>query len=439
MVNVTMSVLIGQRAPWVAGLVFMALLAFAPITPDANATPRVEPTIDLADPALVAAFQYIAEQEPEINVARLIELNQIPAPPFAEGPRAEDMARRMTALGLKDVRVDEVGNVVARRPGRTGARTLAVSAHLDTVFPASTDVTVKREGNLFTAPGIGDNTRGLVVMLALIDVLETFQIQTEDDLLFIATVGEEGLGDLRGVRHVFRKDAPKVDGFISIDGGDIDRLVTSAVGSLRYRVMYEGPGGHSYGAFGRANPHNALAGAIGLFTEAATPITLDGPKATYNIGVIGGGTSVNSIPFESWMEVDMRSGDPRKLDALDRAFLAAVEQALVDENTRRTIGDPLTVRIEPIGNRPAGEGDPKTSLVRNSVAALKLMGIEAQLTASSTDSNIPIWLGIPAITISRGGISRNAHAPDESWESVDPEKGAQTLLLIVLMEAGWVR
>ena len=372
----------------------------------------------------------------DINNTRLVAMNEIPAPPFAESERANDLARRMRQAGLDDVTLDEVGNVIGRRQGEIGGDTIAIVAHIDTVFPEGTDVTVQRDGDLFTAPGIGDNTRGLVALLSLIDVLEAGNIRTEDTLLFIGSVGEEGLGDLRGVRHLFRDDADAIDALIAIDGGDAARLVVTAVGSLRYRVTFHGPGGHSYSAFGTAHPHQALAEAIVRFTEAATPITENGTKATFSVGRISGGTSVNSIPFESIMEVDMRSADPEQLGALHQAFLGAIDAALLAENERRREGPELTVTLDPIGNRPPGQGDISQSLIQHAVAAFAAMGIESELAESSTDANIPISLGIPAVTISRGGVSRDAHSLRESWEDVDAHIALQSALLLVLAEAG---
>lgn len=374
----------------------------------------------------------------ETNNQRLIELTEIPAPPFNEAARGTEMAARLRALGLANVSIDEVGNVIAVRPGtrRDRPRRVAIVAHLDTVFPEGTDVTVHREGDLFTAPGIGDNSRGLVVLLSLVDALEQAGIETRDDLVFVASVGEEGLGDLRGVRHLYENGASPFDSFIAIDGGEAARLVVTAVGSIRYRVTFRGPGGHSYGAFGRVQPHQALAEAILRFTEAATPITQDGTKATFSFGRVGGGTSVNSIPFESWMEVDMRSASPEKLDALHQAFLASVDAALEAANERRSEGDPLTVELDSVGSRPPGEGDPNAPLVLRAMAAMRAMGVEPELAASSTDANIAISRGVPAITMSRGGISLNAHAPNESWQDVDAHLAIQIALLTVLAEAG---
>jgi tripeptide aminopeptidase len=438
-----------SRNPIIASLTAFALLGGCASTgwmmPQAAPVEAAVPADDgvvaglLADARVQAAFSEI-EAMRALNNERLVELTQIPAPPFAEQVRGAEMAARMRALGLEDVTIDAVGNVIGRRPGSAGsaARRIAIVAHLDTVFPEGTDVTVRREGDVFHAPGIGDNSRGLVVLLSLIDAMARENITTRDDLLFIASVGEEGLGDLRGVRHLFREGAEPIDSLIAIDGGETDRLVVTAVGSIRYRVTFHGPGGHSYGTFGRAHPHQALAETITRFTEAASPITRDDPKATFSVGRIGGGTSVNSIPFESWMEVDMRSANPAKLDALHQAFLAAVDAALNAENDRRREGDALTVELDPVGSRPPGEGDPDAPLVRHAVAAMQAMGIEPRLTASSTDANIAISRGIPALTLSRGGVSENGHAPNESWEDVEAHRAIQVALLLALAEAGLV-
>ncbi len=396
---------------------------------------RAEAEALMARAQVAAALDHLKARR-ETTLADMVALNEIAAPPFNEEARAGALAARLRALGLEDVSLDAVGNVRARRPGTGNGRTLAIVAHLDTVFPAGTDVTVRQDGASYAAPGIGDNTRGLALMLALADALERAGIRTASDILFVGSVGEEGLGDLRGVRHLFRGEHG-ITGFIAIDGGQRDRLVVSAVGSNRYRVTFRGPGGHSYGAFGRAHPHQALARAITGFTERAEPVSREtGPKATFSVGRIGGGTSVNSIPFESWMEVDMRSVDPRKLDRLDAAFREAVAEALAVENARRTEDEAMTAEIEPVGQRPAGEGDLTLPLIRHAIGALEARGMTPQLVASSTDANIPIWLGVPAVTISRGGVSNNAHSLNETWTDEDTLRSEQAALLLILLEAG---
>jgi len=425
--------LIGQRVT-VALLAALALQSSAAEVP-ANILESVE-DIHASD-TIQQAFDSI-EAMNEANLQRLIEITETPAPPFAESIRAADLLHRLQSAGLSEAYIDEVGNVIARRAGQNRTKTVAFVAHIDTVFPAETNVKVRREGERFYAPGIGDNTRGIVAMLCLIDVMEKHNIRTRDDILFVGSVGEEGLGDLRGVRHLFGEDGVEIDSFIAMDGGKSERLVVDAVGSNRYRVEFHGPGGHSYGAFGRAHPHQALADALSRFTTNAAPLTTGGEKATFSVGRIGGGTSINSIPFSSWMEVDMRSVDPEKVAALDATLREAIQFALDKENDRRTEGEPLTVSIESVGARPAGLANRESSLVQNALASLRQIGVDPELVASSTDSNIPISLGIPAVTISRGGVSRDAHAPAESWENVDAHLAIQSALLLLTAEAGLI-
>jgi acetylornithine deacetylase/succinyl-diaminopimelate desuccinylase-like protein len=383
------------------------------------------------------AMQRIIDMHDQL-LADMIELTEIPAPPFQETLRADRFAAMLREAGLEDVHVDEVGNVIGKRPGVKGDRTVAYAAHLDTVFPAGTDVKVRKEGDKYYAPGIGDNTRGLVVVLGVLRAMQFAGIQTEANLLFIGNVGEEGLGDLRGVKHLFRDKADPIDAFIAVDGGDNRRLVYGGVGSHRYRVVFEGPGGHSWGAFGAANPHHALARAIALFDEAADPITRDGPKSSYNIGRMGGGTSINSIPFESWAEVDIRSGDPEKITAIDKVLHESIASALEQENAARRKGPELTATAEIAGVRPAARGKQDTPLVQRAMAALTALDIEPTLSISSTDANIPLSLGIPAVTMSRGGVSGDAHSPAEWWQDQDSHLGLQAGLLTLLNEAGFV-
>ncbi|MEL7025578.1 MAG: M20/M25/M40 family metallo-hydrolase [Pseudomonadota bacterium] len=369
----------------------------------------------------------------------MVSLNEIPAPPFGERSRALRLAQLLESLDLDEVELDAVGNVVARREGQSGARTVAVIAHIDTVFPAQTNVTVKRDGSMFHAPGIGDNARGLALMVDIAAALQKSALTTDADVLFIGSVGEEGLGDLRGVRALFGEDGPDIDSAIVIDGGILNHVVTSAVGSNRYRVTFRGKGGHSYGSFGRAHPHQALASAIYHFTDGARAITeTPGPKATYSVGRIGGGTSINSIPFESWMEVDMRSVDPKRLALLDAALRKAIQQALTEENHRALDDSVVSVDIESVGRRPAGEMAAEMPLVQRAIASLKTIGVQAKLVASSTDANLPMSLGIPAVTISRGGISRDAHALTERWEDAGTDSAASAAALLVIAEAGLV-
>ena len=382
-----------------------------------------------------AAMEHIVAIEPQSR-RDLIELTEIPAPPFGEENRARRFAEMLRQAGLSDVTIDDVGNVIGRRPGKSGDRVIAYSAHLDTVFPLETDVTVRFDDEKMYAPGIGDNTRGLVTVLGVLRALQKTGIETEADILFIGNVGEEGLGDLRGVKHLFRDGAPGIDTLIAVDGGESNRIVFGGVGSHRYRITFRGPGGHSWGAFGLASPHHALGRAIAIFVKNAPSVTSVGEKTSYNVGRIGGGTSINSIAFESWMEIDMRSGNQGKLNDVDAILQAAIEQALQEENTARLDGPELTVDVERVGTRPAAEGDDQAPIVQRAIAATESFGIEPQLQISSTDANLPISKGIPAITMSRGGVSGNSHAPEEWWQNVDGHIGMQIGLITLLAEAG---
>jgi acetylornithine deacetylase/succinyl-diaminopimelate desuccinylase-like protein len=381
------------------------------------------------------ALQWI-DQEDARTVADLIKLTQIPAPPFKEEVRGRAYADMLREAGADSVWIDEEGNVIGLRRGRTRDRTLVFSGHLDTVFPEGTDVTVKQRGDTLYAPGIGDDTRGLISVLTVLRAMESAGIETQGDVWFVGTVGEEGLGDLRGMKHLFRDGGPRIDAFISVDGSGDSRIVNKGLGSRRYRVQFDGPGGHSWGAFGGANPMHALGRAIALFDEAAAAFTASGERTSYNVGRMGGGTSVNSIPFEAWMEVDMRSESPVRLRGIDSIFQAAMQRALEEENAGRTRGQALTVKVELVGDRPSGVGDGTIPFVLRAQAVTRHIGLEPQLQFSSTDSNIPIAKGIPAITIGGGGVSGNSHAPEEWWLNQNGTRGIKRALLIVLAEAG---
>lgn len=387
------------------------------------------------DPAVRSAFE-LAEKTDARTVADLILLTEIPAPPFKEEKRGEKFASMLSAAGIDSIWTDGAGNVTGLRKGTVRTRTVMVDAHLDTVFPEGTDVTVSVSGDTLKAPGIGDDTRGLAVLLAGLRAMNQSGIKTEADILFVATVGEEGLGDLRGVKHLFGSGGPKVDAHIALDGVSIGGIVNSTVGSVRYRVTFGGPGGHSFGAFGLANPHNALAGAISRFVEEADIYTRSGVKTTYNIGVIGGGTSVNAVPFESWMEVDMRSESPGRLKGLDDIFRSAVAKALDRENKIKRMGEDLTVDIKKVGDRPSGSIAEDSPLVQRTAASAALLGAVPLLGASSTNSNTPLSLGIPSVTIGTGGKAGGAHSLDEWWLNDRGYLGVRHMLLVMLSEAG---
>tara|TARA_R110000765_G_scaffold191027_1_gene296148 strand:- start:514 stop:1818 length:1305 start_codon:yes stop_codon:yes gene_type:complete len=389
----------------------------------------------LKDKSIKSAFEYIDAIEEETN-KNLIELTEIAAPPFLEGERAKALEKMFVDAGVDNVSIDEVGNVVALKKGTEGGKVIALDAHLDTVFPEGTSVNVQQRGDTLFAPGIGDDTRGLAMLLTIFKAMKNSNIKTKADIWFVATVGEEGLGDLRGVKHLFRNGAPKIDSWISIDGGSIGRVNNAGLGSVRYKALFTGKGGHSWGAFGLANPHHALGYAIKEFSVNAKKYTDEGPKTSFNIGRMGGGTSVNSIPFESWMEVDMRSVDKDRLVEIDSLFKVSMQTAL-EEYNNSGIDDKISLELIKIGDRPSGELSIDTPLVQRAISATTLFGATPSLTRGSTNSNIPISLGIPAITIGRGGIGGGAHSLNEWWLNKNGAEAIKLALLLTVSEAGY--
>ena len=418
----------------------VATLFFAALLPLSAGAQEYAEEIEalLSNASVEAAMQHI-EATDEQTMRDLIELTQIPAPPFMEEVRGERFAEMLVELGIDSVYTDTEGNVVGVRRGRNpDAGVLALSGHLDTVFPEGTDVQVRISGDTLAAPGIADDTRGLATVLAVLRAMNATDMETEQDVLFIGTVGEEGLGDLRGVKHLFRDGGPRIDAFISVDGTGADGITSMGLGSHRYRVTYRGPGGHSWGAFGLGNPAHALGRAIHYFDEAGDAHTADGPRTSYNVGRIGGGTSVNSVPFEAWMEIDMRSESPESLDEIDAKLQDALQRALEEANSVRRRGDELTLEVDMIGDRPSGASDEGHPFIRRAIAATEALGHDAALRRSSTDSNVPISLGIPAVTIGGGGVGVGAHALHEYYINENGPAGIQRVLLIVLAQAGLV-
>ena len=409
-----------------------ALLALAvPVIQTGGSPPRADDGLVetlMAEPAVRAALDAVREGEPWV-LDEQVRLCEIPAPPFQEGERAAAYRKAFEVLGLREVRTDPEGNVIGERPGTTGSPRVVVSAHLDTVFPPGTDVRVRREGALLKGPGIGDDCRGLAVVLGVVRALAAARVETPGTIVFVGTVGEEGLGDLRGVRHLFEKgSAGRIDRFVSIDGAGTG-ITHIAVGSHRYRVTFKGPGGHSYGAFGLANPIHAAGRAVARIADFEVPRR---PKTTFNVGRIGGGTSVNAIPFEAWFEIDMRSADPSALQAVDAKFQEAVDAALEDENRRWDGRGRLTVTKALVGRRPAGRTPAGDPVVRRAAAATRALGLPVSLEEGSTDANLPISLGIPAITIDGGGRGSGAHSLDETFDSTDSWKGTARALLVAI-------
>ena len=381
------------------------------------------------------AFKYILDVEEKTN-KNLIELTEIEAPPFKEEKRAKEFSERLKLAGIEKVWIDSIGNVIGLLEGSIGNKNIAIDAHLDTVFPEGTDVQVRVKNDTLFAPGIGDDTRGLAMVLTIAETIVKNQIKPVDNILFIGTVGEEGLGDLRGVRYLFKNNQPKIDSWIAIDGGSIGRVNNQALGSYRYEVVFDGPGGHSWGAFGLVNPHHALGAGIKNFVEKADIYTDSGPKTSYNVGIISGGTSINSIPFKSSMQIDIRSIDPNRLNDMEEILFNSMNKALDEQNAIKRSGPDLKLTINKIGNRPSGKVDESVPLIQKTIAATQYMGVEPRLTIGSTDSNIPISLGLPAVTIGRGGEGGGAHSLDEWWLNKDGYKSIQLALLILLSESG---
>jgi acetylornithine deacetylase/succinyl-diaminopimelate desuccinylase-like protein len=381
----------------------------------------------MADPAIKAAVDAIRVAEPQ-TIEDQVRICEVEAPPFKEAKRAEMYARMFREAGLQNVRIDKEGNVLGDRPGAQPRPRLIFSAHLDTVFPEGTDVKVKREGTLLRGPGIGDDCRGLAVLLAVIRAMNQAKIQTPGTITFVGTVGEEGLGDLRGVKYLFNEGMKgQIDRFVSIDGTGLG-ITHIAVGSLRYRVTFKGPGGHSYGAFGLSNPLHALGRAVEKISQFEVP---SDPKTTFNVGRVGGGTSVNAIPFDAWFEMDMRSASPSALQAIDAKFHRAVDESLKEEDARWK-KNVLSVDKALVGNRPAGQTPASSPIVQAAVSVTRALGFPVTLDEGSTDSNIPMNLGIPAITVDGGGRGREAHALGESFDSTNSWQGSQRALLLAI-------
>ncbi len=364
----------------------------------------------------------------EKTVAEQKEICEIPSPPFKEQVRAADYQKRLAALGLKNVQMDKEGNVFGFRPGKGKGPKLLVAAHLDTVFPEGTNTKVKEKDGKLYAPGIADDSRGLAALLSVVRAFKETAIETAGDIIFCGNVGEEGLGDLRGVKALFR-DHKDIDGFISLDGEKPENITYLGTGSHRFEITYKGPGGHSFSAFGRPSAIHALGRAIAKIADLKTP---QDPKTTFTVGVINGGTSVNSIAAEAKMQMDMRSNRKKELLDVEAQFLEAVKTAAAEENARWG-SDKITVDIKLVGDRPAGVQSKDAVIVQAAWASTAAVGLEPFLRgAGSTDSNLPISLGIPAVTVNGGGKSENNHSPSESFDPANAYLGPQRIFLMVL-------
>jgi tripeptide aminopeptidase len=341
----------------------------------------------------------------------------IPAPSYAERQRAEFVAKQFDARGLS-AEIDEIGNVIARRKGTGSARSLLLAAHTDTVFPIDTEITVRRENGQMIGPAIGDNSLAVATLIELASILDEAQVETPGDLLLVANVGEEGLGNLRGIRAICDRFGDELGGVIAIEGHNVGRVTHGAVGSKRIRVTVCGPGGHSWGAFGQPSAIHELGLIIADISKLNVP---EDPKTTFNVGLIEGGVSVNTIAPRASAVIDMRSIDPAALNRVSSEVVQIVG---------RRQSDQISTQIEVLGERPAGWIDASARIVQTASSILRELGIEPVLNASSTDANIPISRGIPAICI---GLTHGsgAHRVEESIEIAPIEQGVLQLALLV--------
>jgi tripeptide aminopeptidase len=390
-----------------------------------------------ADARFAKAAETLAAEH-DRTVADVITLTEIPSPPFGEEKRAAAYLDMLKAHGLEEVEQDEIGNVMGIRRGFGNGEMLVVAAHLDTVFPAGTDVRVRREGTKLFAPGVSDDTWSLAANLAYLRALDAAGIRTRQDLLFVGDVGEEGLGDLRGVRHLFAhsRHRPRIRAFLTVDSPEVERIVSGGVGSRRYRVTFRGPGGHSFAAFGLVNPMYAMAEAARGLAAVEVPKS---PQTTHCVSVVSGGTSINAIANAVTIEVDLRSASAAELARLDQRFLAIVEEAVATENAARsTAAGLITAEIAQVGDRPAGETPAGSPICAIAAAAVSAEGYSPRFEFSSTDANVPMSLGIPALKVGAGGRGGRAHSLEE-WLDVAPEeslRGMRTTLATILALAG---
>jgi tripeptide aminopeptidase len=378
-------------------------------------------------PTVRAAVEAAKTVEPQ-TIDDQIRLCEVEAPPFQEAKRGVMFAQMLRDAGVKGAHIDAEGNVIGERAGQQARPNVVLSAHLDTVFPKGTDVKVRREGPVLRGPGIGDDCRGLANLLAVARVLNKSGLTTPGTITFVGTVGEEGLGDLRGVKRLFNdtlKD--KVDRFVSIDGDGLG-ITYIGVGSTRYRVTFRGPGGHSFGSFGVVNPVHALGRVIARIADFQVPVV---PRTTFNVGRIGGGTAVNAIASDAWMEVDLRSSDAQALRSLDLRFRQAVDDAVALENARWQ-SQALGVTVEVVGVRPAGRTQTGSPIVQAALSVSRALNFPASFSEGSTDANFPMSLGIPAIAIDTGGTGASVHTDAESFNTTDAWKGTQRALLLVI-------
>ncbi len=396
-----------------------------------------------ASPEVRSAFNWLRTQEPQLAQWQM-EMARIAAPPFGEPARAAWLADRFREVNLDDVRIDDVGNVFGVHPGfLSGAsqRFVALSAHIDTVFPANTPLNIRQQGSRLYGPGVSDNGAGVTAMLALASLLRSVRVRHALPFVFIGNVGEEGEGDLRGMRHIFSTPRWKdsIAYSVVLDGAGADTIVAEALGSRRFEVIVRGPGGHSWSDFGAPNPIVILSRAIDAFT--ATPVPAS-PKTTFNIGVIRGGSSVNSIPESASMKVDIRSTSMAEMERLEQALRLALNRTVEDETLAAEMKSSVQKRpgvsceVVAIGNRPAGELATGSRILHVIRAVDAQLNNAAQVQRASTDANIPLSLGLEAIAIGGGGSGGGAHTLQEWFDSNGRELGLKRILLTLLALAG---
>jgi tripeptide aminopeptidase len=388
-------------------------------------------------PKVRKACEWFRQEEAQFARWQL-ELAAIPAPPFGEGPRAAWLAERFHELGLRNVHKDSIGNVIGQIASPQ-QRFVSISAHLDTVFPASTELDIRRQGQRLYGPGVSDNAAGVVAMLAMAAAFERFRLPHQMSLVLIGNVGEEGEGDLRGMRHIFFESEWKqvIASSVILDGAGCDTIVAEALGSRRFEITIRGPGGHSWSDFGAPNPIVALSRAVHRFSQTRISSS---PKTTFNIGVIRGGTSVNSIPESAAMRVDIRSTSSFEIERLEMELRRAIEQGIREEESRgaearsldQSLRSSLEANIQLIGDRPGGQLDSGARIVQIARAVDAHLGNHARIQRASTDANIPISIGRQAIAVGAGGSGGGAHTLQEWFDATGRELGLDRILLIVL-------
>jgi len=396
--------------------------------------PRFSRTPTLADQPQVrtalAWFEKNADRVTDIQVS----LTEIPAPSFQEGKRAEEVKRLLAGEGLQ-LQTDKLGNVIAELPGETGKETVILAAHLDTVFPAGTEINVRREGDRLVGPGISDNGTGLAGLIAVARAMHAAHLKPQRTILFAANVGEEGEGNLRGMRALIDSYRTGLRAVIVLDGSGIDHVTTKALASRRLEVVITGPGGHSWSDFGMPNPINALVRGSVRFINTKVP---NMPRTTFNLGQIEGGTSVNSIPYEAKLKVDLRSESEDEILRMESALRDCMAAGVRDEmdNARDRSRGKLEWKVNLIGSRPGGELPNDSALLAALRSADDFVGNKSRIERSSTDANIPLSLGIEAIAIGAGGNGGGAHSLQEWYEPTGRDTGLKRVLLTLLEVAG---